>query len=109
LGRGTHFGIDCSGFTQMVLKLNNIQVSRDASQQVLQGSEVAKWNEARLGDLAFFDNEAGKVTHVGILLNNELIIHASGKVKIDKFSDAGIYSSALHRITHRLHSIRRFE
>jgi hypothetical protein len=107
-GGRTHFGIDCSGFTQVVFKLNNIQLKRDASQQVKEGVLVESLSRARLGDLAFFNNEEGRVTHVGILLNNEHIIHASGKVKIDMIDNDGIYSKEQKRHTHTLHSIRRF-
>ncbi|WPU92155.1 C40 family peptidase [Mucilaginibacter sabulilitoris] len=107
-GGRTHFGIDCSGFTQAVFKLNGIKIKRDASQQVDEGVLVNDLTEARLGDLAFFHNEAGKVTHVGIMLNNEYIIHASGKVKIDSIDSTGIYSKEQKRHTHQLHSIKRF-
>ncbi|SDD45243.1 SH3 domain-containing protein [Mucilaginibacter pineti] len=107
-GGRTHFGIDCSGFTQVVFNLNKIKIKRDASQQVNEGVLVNNIKQARLGDLAFFDNDEGKVTHVGILLNNEHIIHASGKVKIDLIDDKGIYSEELKRHTHKLHSIKRF-
>lgn len=107
-GGRTHFGIDCSGFTQVVFKLNNIQLKRDASQQVQEGVLVENLRQARLGDLAFFNNEEGRVTHVGILLNDEHIIHASGKVKIDTIDDKGIYAEEQKRHTHTLHSIRRF-
>ncbi|NOW98985.1 C40 family peptidase [Mucilaginibacter sp. SG564] len=107
-GGRTHFGIDCSGFTQVVFNLNNIKIKRDASQQVLEGTLVENIAQARLGDLAFFNNEAGKVTHVGIMLNNEHIIHASGKVKIDTIDEDGIYSQEQKRHTHKLHSIKRF-
>jgi hypothetical protein len=107
-GGRTHFGIDCSGFTQVVFKLNNIQLKRDASQQVQEGVLVENLSRARLGDLAFFNNAEGRVTHVGILLNDEHIIHASGKVKIDTIDDKGIYSEEQKRHTHTLHSIRRF-
>lgn len=107
-GGRTHFGIDCSGFTQAVFKLNGIKIKRDASQQVEEGVLVNDLSEARLGDLAFFHNEAGKVTHVGIMLNNEYIIHASGKVKIDSIDSTGIYSKEQKRHTHQLHSIKRF-
>lgn len=107
-GGRTHFGIDCSGFTQVVFKLNNIELNRDASQQVEQGKLVENIEDARLGDLAFFNNDAGKVTHVGIMLNNVDIIHASGKVKIDTLDADGIYSKAQKRNTHKLHSIRRY-
>jgi hypothetical protein len=107
-GGRTHFGIDCSGFTQVVFKLNNIQLKRDASQQVQEGVLVESLSQARFGDLAFFNNAEGRVTHVGILLNDEHIIHASGKVKIDTIDNDGIYSKEQKRHTHNLHSIRRF-
>ncbi|MDR6943078.1 C40 family peptidase [Mucilaginibacter pocheonensis] len=107
-GGRTHFGIDCSGFTQMVFKLNNIKIKRDASDQVQEGVLVESLNKARLGDLAFFNNEAGRVTHVGILLNSAQIIHASGKVKIDSIDNDGIYSEDQKRHTHKLHNIKRF-
>ncbi|MDN3580422.1 C40 family peptidase [Mucilaginibacter flavus] len=107
-GGRTHFGIDCSGFTQVVFNLNKIKIKRDASQQAMEGKAVDNLKNARLGDLVFFNNPAGKVTHVGILLNNEHIIHASGKVKIDMIDNEGIYSAEQKRHTHKLHSIRRF-
>lgn len=107
-GGRTHFGIDCSGFTQAVFRLYGINIRRDASQQAEQGSLVANLAEAALGDLAFFVNENGKVTHVGILLNSGQIIHASGRVKIDSIDEKGIYSEELKRYTHTLYSIRRF-
>jgi hypothetical protein len=107
-GGRTHFGIDCSGFTQVVFNLNKIKIKRDASEQAEQGKKIENLKDARLGDLAFFDNPEGRITHVGILLNNEYIIHASGKVKIDMIDTDGIYSVELKRNTHKLHSIRRF-
>jgi gamma-D-glutamyl-L-lysine dipeptidyl-peptidase len=107
-GGRTHFGIDCSGFTQVVFNLNKIKIKRDASQQALEGEKVDSLKNARLGDLAFFNNTEGRVTHVGILLNGGQIIHASGKVKIDPIDNDGIYSEELKRHTHKLHSIRRF-
>jgi hypothetical protein len=107
-GGRTHFGIDCSGFTQVVFKLNNIHIQRDASQQVQEGILVENIENARLGDLAFFNNPEGRVTHVGIMLNNRQIIHASGKVKIDSIDNEGIYSEEQKRHTHKLHSIKRF-
>jgi len=106
-GGRTHFGIDCSGFTQAVFKLQGINLSRDASQQVQQGYTVNMLQETRLGDLAFFDNPEGNVVHVGILLNNENIIHASGKVKIDTIDEKGIFSADLKRYTHKLRTIKR--
>jgi hypothetical protein len=106
-GGRTHFGIDCSGFTQAVFKLKGINLLRDASMQAEQGYTVNSLNEVKLGDLAFFENARGNVVHVGIMLNNENIIHASGKVKIDTIDEKGIYSEDLKRYTHKLHTVKR--
>lgn len=107
-GGRTFFGIDCSGFVQIVYKLNGIQLRRDASQQAEQGEVVDFLASATLGDLAFFDNEEGKITHVGLMLNNHEIIHSAGKVQIDPIDDQGIYSVELGRYTHKLRIIKRF-
>lgn len=107
-GGRTLFGIDCSGFVQTVYKLNGIQLKRDASQQAEQGETVDFLTSATLGDLAFFDNEEGKITHVGLMLNNHEIIHSAGKVHIDPIDDQGIYSVELGRYTHKLRIIKRF-
>lgn len=106
-GGRTHFGIDCSGFTQAVLRLQGINLKRDAYLQAEQGQTVDFLQEAQLGDLAFFDNAEGRITHVGILLGNDKIIHASGKVKIDKIDTNGIYSHEQQRYTHKLRIIKR--
>jgi len=106
-GGRTHFGIDCSGFTQAVFKLQGINLLRDASMQVTQGYAVNSLQDVRLGDLAFFENPQGKIVHVGIMLNNEKIIHASGKVKIDTIDEKGIFSEDLKRYTHKLNAIKR--
>ncbi|WP_158826363.1 C40 family peptidase [Mucilaginibacter lacusdianchii] len=107
-GGRTHFGIDCSGFTQAVFKLHGHFLKRDASQQAEQGRAVDFLTEAKPGDLAFFDNEEGRIVHVGIMLNNEQIIHASGKVKIDRIDNQGIYSDELKKHTHKLRIIKRY-
>jgi hypothetical protein len=107
-GGRTHFGIDCSGFTQTVFRLRGINLKRDASLQAEQGVLVPSLAEVKLGDLAFFNNAEGKITHVGIILNEEYIIHASGKVKIDMIDEKGIYSEQLERYTHTLKTIKRF-
>lgn len=106
-GGRTHFGIDCSGFTQAVYKLQGLQLLRDASQQATQGASVDSLNETKLGDLAFFENSEGKVVHVGIMLNHDKIIHASGKVKIDSIDEKGVYSEEMKRYTHKLTSVKR--
>jgi cell wall-associated NlpC family hydrolase len=101
------FGIDCSGFTQVVFKCLNIPLLRDASQQATQGDAIGFLMEAKCGDLAFFDNEAGKITHVGILLDANTIIHASGKVRIDTIDNFGIVNSDTGKRSHTLRVIKR--
>jgi cell wall-associated NlpC family hydrolase len=107
-GGRTPFGIDCSGFTQMVYKLAGIRLKRDASQQAEQGTLINLIDEARQGDLAFFDNEEGRIIHVGIMLPNNKIIHASGKVRIDSIDHHGIYNLETKKYTHNLRIIKRF-
>lgn len=107
-GGRTLFGIDCSGFTQTVFKMAGIRIKRDASQQAEEGITVDFLPEARKGDVAFFDNAEGRITHVGILLDNQQIIHASGKVRIDPIDDQGIFNKELNKYTHRLRIIKRF-
>lgn len=105
-GGRTPFGLDCSGFTQMVYKLNGHQLLRDASQQALQGVPFSFIEESAAGDLAFFDNEEGIITHVGIMMPDNHIIHCHGEVRIDRIDHTGIYNvdSGLH--THRLRVIK---
>lgn len=102
------FGIDCSGFTQSVYRFLNIHLQRDAHQQALQGELVGFLQEARCGDLAFFDNAEGKIIHTGILLSNHEIIHAAGKVRIDKIDNEGIVNADTGQRTQQLRIIRRF-
>lgn len=106
-GGKTPFGIDCSGFTQMVYKLNGYKLLRDASQQATQGDVLSFIEESEPGDLAFFDNEEGNIIHVGIILENNYIIHASGKVRIDSLDHLGIFNVDTHRHTHRLRVIKK--
>ncbi|MDB5251930.1 MAG: NlpC/P60 family protein, partial [Flaviaesturariibacter sp.] len=81
---------------------------RDAYQQAEQGTPVEVLDDAHAGDLAFFTNDAGRVTHVGILLRPDSIVHAAGQVRIDPIDKEGIIHAESGRRTHRLHSIRRF-
>jgi len=106
-GGKTPFGIDCSGFTQMVYKTAGIQIPRDAYQQASFGESLSFIEEAEPGDLAFFDNEEGKITHVGIILADNYIIHASGKVRIDRLDHQGIYNVDVGRHTHKLRIINK--
>lgn len=102
------FGIDCSGYAQMVYKFLNQQIPRDAWQQAEKGEVVNFLQEAQCGDLAFFDNEEARITHVGILLNEHEIIHSSGKVRIDKIDTEGIMNFETKLRTHKLRIIKRY-
>jgi uncharacterized protein YgiM (DUF1202 family) len=106
-GGKTPFGIDCSGFTQMVYKLNGYKLLRDASQQATQGEALSFIEESEPGDLAFFDNEEGNIIHVGIIMENNYIIHASGKVRIDRLDHLGIYNADSNKHTHKLRVIKK--
>ena len=102
------FGIDCSGYAQMTYKFLNTYLPRDAWQQAEEGKTVNFLQEAHCGDLAFFDNAEGKITHVGILLNDHEIIHSSGKVRIDKIDTDGILNMETKQRTHKLRIIKRY-
>jgi cell wall-associated NlpC family hydrolase len=106
-GGRSPFGIDCSGLTQVVFKINGIQLKRDAAQQATQGESVTFLGESRPGDLAFFDNREGTITHVGILMEDDRIIHASGKVRIDSIDQQGIFNRETGKHTHSLRTIKR--
>jgi len=106
-GGRTPFGIDCSGFTQMVYRLNGIAIPRDASQQAEIGQIHSFLEECEPGDLAFFDNDEGAIIHVGILLGNNKIIHASGRVRVDRIDQQGIFNVDTGRHTHKLRLLKR--
>lgn len=106
-GGKTLFGIDCSGFTQMVYKLNGIQLFRDAYQQATQGELISFLEESKPGDLAFFDNEEERIIHVGILLGDNRIIHAHGKVRIDRIDHVGIFNTEIRNYSHKLRMMKR--
>ena len=106
-GGKTPFGIDCSGFTQMVYKLNGFKLFRDASQQATQGEALSFIEESEPGDLAFFDNSEGSIIHVGIIMKDNYIIHSHGKVRIDRLDHSGIYNAELRKHTHKLRVIKK--
>ncbi|MCC5918835.1 MAG: C40 family peptidase [Cryomorphaceae bacterium] len=105
-GGRTPLGIDCSGFTQIIYRLAGCFIPRDASQQATVGNVLGFIEESQPGDLAFFDNEEGSITHVGIILPKNQIIHASGKVRVDELDQYGIYDRPSRKHTHRLRMIR---
>ncbi|AQX09098.1 C40 family peptidase [Elizabethkingia occulta] len=105
-GGKSFFGVDCSGFTQLVLKVHDIKYPRDAYQQGEVGEPLSFIEEAQPGDLAFFENSEGRIIHVGFMLENNQIIHAHGKVRIDTLDSSGIFNKELNKHTHKLRFIR---
>ncbi|MEX2590117.1 MAG: C40 family peptidase, partial [Chitinophagales bacterium] len=106
-GGKSPFGIDCSGFTQMVCKMLGKKIKRDAYQQIQSGENVDFILAAKTGDLAFFGNSDNKITHVGIIIDNSMIIHAHGKVRLDKIDAYGIYDADRKKYSHQLKLIKR--
>lgn len=106
-GGKTPFGIDCSGLVQIVFRRCGISLPRDASQQVNHGTVLNFLAEAEAGDLAFFDNEEGNITHVGIYLGDQQLIHSSGTVRIDTLDHEGIFNRETGKYSHKLRIIKR--
>ena len=106
-GGKTPFGIDCSGLTQTVFRFSGINLPRDASQQAEHGMKI-DFTDHQSGDVAFFHNMSGKITHVGILNGKGQIIHASGCVRIDTITFEGIVNNDSNELTHKLNCIKRY-
>ena len=107
-GGKSFFGIDCSGFTQIIYKIHGIKIPRDAYQQAEIGDALTFIEEAKPGDLAFFENKEGRIHHVGIILADQKIIHAHGKVRIDSLDSTGIFNKDQNKHTHKLRFIRSY-
>lgn len=106
-GGKTSFGLDCSGFTQIVYKLNGQKIKRSAAEQAKEGEALSFIEESEPGDLAFFDNNEGVIDHVGIMMKDNYIIHVDGKVRIDRIDHSGIFNAELKRHTHKLRVIKK--
>ena len=102
-------GIDCSGLTQLVYKIHGMTIPRDSWKQAESGENVSFLDETAPGDLVFFDNERGRISHVGMIISRGLVIHASGRVRIDTIDHQGIYKSESGRYSHHLRTIRRIK
>ncbi len=106
-GGRTPFGLDCSGFTQIVYKINGYPLKRNASEQANQGEALSFIEESESGDLAFFDNTEGVIDHVGIIMKDNYIIHVDGKVRIDRIDHTGIFNTETRSYTHSLRVIKK--
>jgi len=99
-------GIDCSGLVQNLFKQEGIALPRDAAQQANEGVIIGSLQDARPGDLAFFESTSGMIVHTGILLENQQIIHASGRVRIDRIDEQGIISEETGLYSHKLRLLK---
>ena len=106
-GGKTFMGIDCSGLVQNAFRMSGIFLPRDSGEQALMGETVSHVKESGQGDIAFFDNEDGLITHTGIIIENQQIIHSSGCVKIDFLDQQGIFNKPTQKYTHKLRAIKK--
>ncbi len=100
-------GIDCSGLTQLVYKIHGKHIPRNSWQQAEEGRNIDFIDQAEPGDLVFFDNDKGKIAHVGMIFSKGLVIHASGRVRIDSIDHQGIFKPEINSYSHRLRTIKR--
>jgi cell wall-associated NlpC family hydrolase len=100
-------GIDCSGLCQLVYKIHGTAIARDSWKQAEEGKMVDFIDEAEPGDLVFFDNEQRRISHVGMIISRGLVIHASGRVRIDSIDHQGIFKQEIGGYSHKLRTIRR--
>ena len=105
-GGKSSFGTDCSGFVQTILRIHGINIPRDSGEQCGLGAEIQSPDNAQAGDLAFFHNEEGNISHVGFVAPRGLILHASGMVRLDRLDQTGIYNTVMKKYTHRLSLIK---
>jgi Cell wall-associated hydrolases (invasion-associated proteins) len=105
-GGKTVLGMDCSGLVQVIYGIHGYKLPRDSKDQAAMGENILL-QDIFPGDLAFFQDKSGNIVHVGILISQDKIIHASGRVKVDVFNKNGIYSNEQQKQTHTLHSIKR--
>ncbi|MBQ6770260.1 MAG: C40 family peptidase [Bacteroidales bacterium] len=108
-GGRTVMGIDCSGMVQVCARLSGLLLPRDASQQMECGELVYFLQETQPGDLAFFGEDCGPISHVGIIMGNDRIIHASGQVRIDFLDQTGIFNKERNEHTHLLQAVKRMK
>lgn len=106
-GGRSPFGIDAAGLTQMVFKMAGMPLHREAAMQVNHGRIVHFMEETQPGDLAFFDDEKGRINHVGLLISENQVIHANGRVRLDRCDHFGIFNEEQNRYTHQMRVVKR--
>ena len=109
-------GMDCSGFTQVIMSLFGKELKRNASEQATQGRKISDLSKVQAGDLVFFDKprttstqeeKEVHISHVGIAIDSERVIHCSGRVKVEKLDSNGIFNAETGEYSHHLVAIRR--
>jgi cell wall-associated NlpC family hydrolase len=91
----TPWGCDCSGFVQSVFWIHGIGLPRDSDQQARIGLTIEPgeaFADIRPGDLLFFAESAGRISHVAIALRGSEVIHCSlprGGVAVDDLVGGG--------------------
>ncbi|EAR01863.1 NlpC/P60 family protein [Maribacter sp. HTCC2170] len=106
-GGKTPFGVDAPGLTQMVYRINGHNLLRDSAEQATQGTALSFIEECEAGDLAFFDNKEGIIDHVGLIMDNNYIIHVHGHVRIDRIDHTGIFNNDTKTYTHQLRVLKK--
>ncbi len=106
-GGKTPFGVDASGFTQMVYKINGYKLLRKVREQTEQGNPLSFIEESEAGDLVFFDNNEGEIHHVGLIMDNNYVIHVDGKVRIDRLDHTGIFNADDGKYSYQLRVIKK--
>ena len=105
-GGRSFFGVDDSGFVQLLYKIHGINLPRDLEHQALLGTARDFVEESEAGDLAFFEDSEGNIVHVGMVLSPFELIHANGKVRVDSMDFSGIYNAEQNRHTHKLRFVK---
>lgn len=86
-GGRSEWGADCSGFVQLVFAAHGIPLPRDSYQQFDAGPRLVETESAVAGDLLFYAETAGRVTHVAICLDERRVVHCSASNAAVRIND----------------------
>ena len=106
-GGRTVFGIDSPALVQLAYQIAGYEMPRTSELQVNRGDSIDFVEQAMPGDIAFFENTQGKISHSGILLPDSKIIHVHERVRIDAIDHYGVFNYQEGKYTHRLRLVKR--
>ncbi len=106
IGGRTPFGIDAPGLVQLVYRIYGISLPFAAREQARKGEVLSFLEESQPGDLAYCESKGGDISHVGILLGNNYILHTHGQVRVDRIDHTGIFDVQRRRYSHTLRVIK---